>query len=239
MSIPLLEYPLASQNSRVDVGFDLLGDEQPMVYDTETLLDPGEIEDLIKAGYRQICNEQQAIDNFRQPFLESQLRQGQITVKEFVRGLVLSENFRRFTYDSSNNYRVVEICFERVLGRKVFNDREKYAWSIVLATKGLKGFIDELQNTDEYQENFGEHILPYQRRRITPQREAGEITFAHTPRYDNSLQSSTASNIRYGYQGDSLDFSGIGVYRTQLLVVAGILSLLVGSVIALTLFGLI
>lgn len=29
------------------------------------------------------------------------------------------------------------MCIQRVLGRDVYNDREKLAWSIVLATKGL------------------------------------------------------------------------------------------------------
>ena len=57
------------------------------------------------------------------------------------------------------------------------------AWSIVLATKGLKGFIDDLLNSEEYLSQFGDDTVPYQRRRILPQRVQGELPFARMPRY--------------------------------------------------------
>lgn len=182
MSIPLLEYAPSSQNHRVE-GFEVFGDEQPWVYTTDNMLSSSDLDMLMMAAYRQICNEQQMLSSNRQRFLESQLRAGQITVKDFIRGLVLSDSFQRLTYESNNNYRFVEICVQRVLGRDVYNDREKMAWSIVLATKGLQGFVDGLLNSEEYQSNFGNNTVPYQRRRILPQRNQGEVTFAHVARY--------------------------------------------------------
>jgi phycobilisome rod-core linker protein len=71
----------------------------------------------------------------------------------------------------------------RFLGRDVYSDREKIAWSIVLATKGLQGFVNDLLNSEEYLANFGEDTVPYQRRRILPQRSQGELPFARMPRY--------------------------------------------------------
>jgi phycobilisome rod-core linker protein len=182
MSIPLLEYAPLSQNHRVK-GFEIPGDEQPRIYTTDNLLTASDFDALIMAAYRQICNEQQMLSSHRQWFLESQLRAGQITVKDFIRGLVLSDSFRRLTYESNNNYRFVEICVQRILGRSVYSDREKMAWSIVLATKGLQGFVDALVGSEEYLSNFGDRTVPYQRRRILPQRAQGEITFAHMARY--------------------------------------------------------
>jgi phycobilisome rod-core linker protein len=182
MSIPLLAYAPRSQNQRVD-GFEVGSDEQPRIYSTENLLDTSEMDILIGVAYRQICNEQQMLASHRQRFLESQLRAGQITVKDFIRGLVTSDSFRRLTYDSNNNYRFVQICIQRILGREVYSDREKIAWSIVLATKGLQGFINDLLNSEEYLDNFGDHTVPYQRRRILPQRSLGEVSFAHMARY--------------------------------------------------------
>ena len=182
MSIPLLEYAPLSQNSRVQ-GFEGPADGQPMIYNTENLLTESEMDMLIMAAYRQICNEQQMLDSYRQRFLESQLRAGQISVKDFVRGLALSDNFRRLTYNSNNNYRFVQICIQRILGRDVYGDREKLAWSIVLATKGLKGFIDDLLNSEEYLANFGENTVPYQRRRKLRHWSEGEVTFEHMARY--------------------------------------------------------
>lgn len=182
MPLPLLEYAPLSQNHRVE-GFEVAGDEQPRVYSTDNLLVASEIDALILAAYRQIFNEQQMLESHRQRALESQLKIGQITVKEFIRGLATSDSFRRLIYESNNNYRFVEICIQRILGRNVYRDREKLAWSIVLATKGLHGFIDDLLDSEEYAQTFGNDTVPYQRRRILPQRVKGEVTFAHTARY--------------------------------------------------------
>lgn len=184
MTLPLLTYPLSSQNQRVN-GFEVFGDEQPRIYDLENLPKGTEIDELIWACYRQLFNEQQIISYHRQIPLESQLRSYQITVKDFIRGLALSDSFRRLNYDTNNNYRFVEMCIQRLLGRQVYNNRETLAWSIILATKGLKGFIDALLRSDEYLDNFGELKVPYQRRRILPQRDKGDLPFARMGRYDS------------------------------------------------------
>lgn len=182
MVIPLLSYSVSSQNHRV-AKFEVGGDEQPRIYTTANLYSSVEIEELIKAAYRLIFNEQQLLASNRQIFLESQLRNGQITVREFVRGLLLSETFRRRNYEVNNNYRFVQMCLQRVLGRDAYSQREKLSWSIVIATEGLEGFIDRLLNSEEYLNNFGDDILPYQRSRILPQRELGDLPLARMPRY--------------------------------------------------------
>jgi phycobilisome rod-core linker protein len=182
MSIPVLDYAPVARNHRV-AGFEVPGDEQSRTYTAENRFRASDMDALIAAAYRQIYNEQQMLNYHRQGALESQLRSGQITVKDFIQGLVTSDSFRRLNYDSNNNYRFVELCIQRVLGRNVYSDREKLAWSIVLATKGLQGFVQDLVNSNEYEEAFGNDIVPFQRRRILPQRAKGEITFAHTARY--------------------------------------------------------
>ncbi|CCQ55756.1 Phycobilisome rod-core linker polypeptide,phycocyanin-associated [Crocosphaera watsonii WH 0005] len=63
---------------------------------------------------------------------------------------------------------------------------EKIAWSIVVATKGYGGFIDDLLDSDEYLDNFGYDTVPYQRRRNLPGRDQGELPFnIKSPRYDS------------------------------------------------------
>lgn len=184
MAIPLLEYAPKSQNQRV-AGYEKAGEEKPRVYTTDNLLSPSEIDELIWAAYRQIFSEHQILVSTRQTFLESQLKYGQITVRDFIRGLVTSDTFRRLNYDTNSNYRFVELVVQRVLGRDVYSDREKIAWSIVLATKGLQGFVDALVNSEEYLSNFGDNIVPYQQRRILPQRAKGDVPFnLKTPRYE-------------------------------------------------------
>lgn len=182
MSIPLLEYSPSSQNQRV-AGFEVAGDETPRKFSTDDILSSTDMDVLIEAAYRQIFFHAFAVD--RQVALESQLRNGQITVRDFIRGLLLSETYRRSFYDLNSNYRFVEHCVQKVLGRDVYSQREKIAWSAVVMSKGVKGFVDELLNSEEYLTNFGENTVPYQRRRILPQRTAGELPFnIKSPRYD-------------------------------------------------------
>lgn len=182
MAIPLLNYAPITRNARV-TGYEIPGDDQPKIYSAENLLGTGEMNGLIEAAYRQIFFH--AFKRDREPFLESQLRNGQITVRDFVRGLLLSETYRSSFYEKNSNYRFVEQTVQRALGRDVYGEDEKIAWSIVVATKGLRGFVDALLGSDEYLENFGDDILPYQRRRNLPGRAQGEMPFnLKSPRYD-------------------------------------------------------
>lgn len=131
-----------------------------------------------------------AFKSDRETFLESQLRDGQITVRDFIRGLMLSSTFRNSFYEKNSNYRFVEQCIQRALGRDPYNEREKIAWSIKIATLGYEGFIDALLDSDEYMENFGYDVVPFQRRRILAGRQEGERPFnIKSPRYDEYYRS--------------------------------------------------
>jgi len=182
LAIPLLNYAPNSQNTRV-AGFEVGGDEQPRIYNAESLYSASDMDVLIEAAYRQIFFH--AFKSDREIALESQLRNKQITVRDFIRGLLLSETFKNSFYDKNSNYRFVQHCIQKVLGREPYSEKEKIAWSIVVVNKGIKGFVDELLNSDEYLENFGYDIVPYQRRRNLPSRELGERPFnISSPRYD-------------------------------------------------------
>ncbi|MBP0012957.1 MAG: phycobilisome rod-core linker polypeptide [Roseofilum sp. SBFL] len=218
MNLPLLTYPLSSQNQRVK-NYEIPGDEQPRIYSAENLPKGTEIDEIIWAGYRQVFNEQQMIAFNRQPALESQFRHGEITVRGFMRGLALSDSFRRLNYDTNNNYRFVEMCIQRFLGREVYNPQEKLAWSIVLATKGLRGFIDQLLDTEEYEENFGDDIVPYQRRRILPQRSQGDLPFARMARYDTYYLKQLRRLGLLRTFGNGVQDRSAAVYRRVLLIV--------------------
>lgn len=183
MPIPILKYSLATQNQRVN-GFEVSpGEEQPKIYTTDNLPTAFEMDEIIWACYRQIFSEHQILSLTRDPFIESQLRFNQIKVKDFIVSLLLSDSFRYLNYDVNNNYRIAEMCVQRVLGRDIYNEREKLAYAIILADKGLEAFVKLLVNSEEYAENYGETIVPYQRRRIIAQRSKGEIPFnLKTPR---------------------------------------------------------
>lgn len=164
MSIPLLEYKPSSQNQRVP-GYEVPNENTPRPYRIEDYAFAGEVEELIWAAYRQVFSEHVILKFYRQGNLESQLKNKAITVRDFIRGLAKSEAYQSLVIQSNSNYRLVEIALKRLLGRASYNKDEEIAWSIKIATLGWGGFVDALLDSEEYLTNFGENIVPYQRRR--------------------------------------------------------------------------
>ena len=109
----LLPFKLVTQNSRVN----RLSDAFPDIRPEQSAESAAEI---IEKCYRQIFFHSMSCD--REPFLESQFKDGSITIRDFVRGLLLSERFYRGYVACSSNYRLVEQVVGRVLGRPVFGD---------------------------------------------------------------------------------------------------------------------
>jgi phycobilisome rod-core linker protein len=165
MSIPLLDYKPASQNQRVP-GYEIPGEDTPYIYRLEDCVDQTDIQELIWAAYRQVFSEHIILKSSRQSNLESQLKNRAITVRDFVRGLAKSEVFRRLVIETNSNYRVVELSLKRLLGRAPYSKDEEIAWSIKIATLGWGKFVDELLDSDEYTQTFGDNTVPYQRRRF-------------------------------------------------------------------------
>lgn len=165
MPIPLLSFPLTTQNQRVE-GYEIPNEDTPTIYRLTDTSSDTEIDAIIWAAYRQIFSEHLILETYRQPYLESQLRNRTINVRDFIRGLGKSEVYRQEVAQTNSNYRLVDISFKRFLGRATYGKSEQIAWSIVIATQGLHGFIDALVDSEEYRQNFGDDIVPFQRRRF-------------------------------------------------------------------------
>jgi phycobilisome rod-core linker protein len=165
MSIPLLQYSPTTQNQRVE-GYEVPNEDTPTIYRTATATSDADVDAIIWAAYRQIFSEHLILESYRQTFLESQLRNRAINVRDFIRGLGKSAVYRTQVADTNSNYRLVDITLKRFLGRAAYNKDEEISWSIVIGTKGLHGFIDALLDSEEYLQNFGNDIVPFQRRRF-------------------------------------------------------------------------
>lgn len=179
MSIPLLDYKPSSQNQRVE-GYEVPGEDTPWIYRIEDCSNPNDVLELINAAYRQVLSEHQILQFNRQVQLESQLKNRSITVRDFIRGLAKSDAFRNLVVETNSNYRVVELCLKRLLGRAPYNKDEEIAWSIKIATLGWGSFVDALIDSEEYRSSFGDNTVPYQRRRYKDR----PINLV-TPRYGN------------------------------------------------------
>ena len=141
--------------------------------------------EIIERCYRQIYFHAMSCD--RDKSLESQLKSGAITVRDFIRGLLLSDRFYRGYIECNGNDRVVEQVIGRVLGRPVYGLSEIKSWSIVIAEQGFAAFIDAILDSPEYFERFGNDGIPEQVNRILPGRSQGEIPiYQRLPRYGES-----------------------------------------------------
>lgn len=177
MPLPLLEITPKTQNQRVE-GYDVPDEDDPLAYRLRDATSETDVNRLIWAAYRQILGEHLILESYRQPFLESQLRNRMISVRDFVRGLGKSSTYRELVAETNSNYRLVDVTFKRFLGRATYTKDEQIAWSIVIASRGLHGFIDAVVDGDEYTRNFGDDVVPYQRRRME-----GRPFNLVTPRY--------------------------------------------------------
>ena len=183
MAILPKNFPLSTQNSRVD-GVS----NQSIEINTEN-----EIEKQMRNCYAQVFFH--LLENDREVYLESQLRNNSITVRDFMRGLFLSDRFRRGYIDCNNNYRLAEQVVARALGRKVYNGEEGLALSIIIAEKGFNYFIDYILNSNEYMSRFGYDIPPSEFSRLLPGRASGSIPlYQQYPRYGYDWQKKLTSN---------------------------------------------
>ena len=96
MAIPVRNYSLKSQNSRVN---NLAGNNDSIKYQVTGEISASsigtrrDVDNLIEQTYKQIFFHAMSCD--RDIYLESQLRSGYITMRDFVRGLLLSERFQQ------------------------------------------------------------------------------------------------------------------------------------------------
>lgn len=122
-----------------------------------------EAELAIRALYKQVLGNAYVMESERFTVAESQLKQGNITVREFVRRLAKSELYQSRFINSCPRYRSHELNFKHLLGRAPDSYQETIEHSNILDVKGYEADIDSYIDSEEYQAAFGENIVPYYR----------------------------------------------------------------------------
>jgi phycocyanin-associated rod linker protein len=123
----------------------------------------GDVQAVIHAAYRQVFGNDHLMQNERFTSAESLLRQGNITVREFVRSLAQSELYRQKFFYSTPQVRFIELNYKHLLGRTPYDESE-IAYHVDLYTQdGFEAEINSYIDSLEYQTNFGEAIVPYYR----------------------------------------------------------------------------
>jgi len=121
--------------------------------------------EVVRAAYRQVF-ERDIVKGYSQvvcPVEATQARQGQISMREFIRALGRSKTYQKQFYGRFSNSRAVELAFRHFLGRGISSREEFTTYFDIISAQGLAGLVDALVNSMEYARVFGEETVPYLR----------------------------------------------------------------------------
>ncbi len=116
-----------------------------------------------KACYRQVFGNLHLMDSERPIDLERRLRNGDLTIREFIRGLAKSPFYRSHYFEYVNQQRSIELNIKHLLGRPPLSQAEIVTHIKILIDEGFDQHIDSLIDSKEYKDVFGEDMVPFQR----------------------------------------------------------------------------
>ncbi|CAK6701088.1 phycobilisome rod-core linker polypeptide [Synechococcus sp. CCY9201] len=116
---------------------------------------------LIRAVYQQVLGNQYIMESERLEGPESLFRRGYLSVREFVRQVAKSGLYRQKFFENCNAYRFIELNFKHLLGRAPQNKAEMLEHFTILQEQGFDAEIDSYIDSAEYQNRFGEEMVPY------------------------------------------------------------------------------
>ncbi|MDJ0555643.1 MAG: phycobilisome rod-core linker polypeptide [Microcoleaceae cyanobacterium MO_207.B10] len=164
--------PTPSNKQRQGQSSDQQGLELPQIYFNAAerrqkfVMKPGlstfEKQDVVKAAYRQLF-ERDIIRAYglNISYLESQVKNCEITMKEFIRRLGKSPLYRKQFYEPFVNSRVVELAARHFLGRGLSSPEEFSKYFNIVTKGGLSALVDAIVDSQEYSDYFGEETVPY------------------------------------------------------------------------------
>ncbi|BAY31260.1 phycobilisome core-membrane linker protein ApcE [Nostoc carneum NIES-2107] len=127
-------------------------------------LSASEKNEVIKAAYRQIFERDiTRAYSLSVSDLESKVKNGDISMKEFVRRLAKSPLYQKQFYQPFINSRVIELAFRHILGRGPSSREEVQKYFSIISNGGLPALVDALVDSPEYSDYFGEETVPYLR----------------------------------------------------------------------------
>ena len=120
-----------------------------------------DVAEVIRAVYKQVLGNPHVMESERLTTAESQLTNGEISVREFVRAVAKSSFYQSRYFESCAPYRFVELNFKHLLGRSPEDQAELSEHIQTTVNEGYEAEIDSYIDSDEYITNFGENIVPY------------------------------------------------------------------------------
>ncbi|MEM6614808.1 MAG: phycobilisome rod-core linker polypeptide [Cyanobacteria bacterium P01_C01_bin.72] len=142
-----------------ELGLSLYEDIEPVELHPND--SPSTRETIILAVYRQVLGNAYVMESERLTIPESKLKEGKIGVREFVRQVAQSKLYQSRFFDNCPRYRSIELNFKHLLGRAPDSYEETSLHSQILDRGGYIAEINSYIDSEEYQNKFGDNIVPY------------------------------------------------------------------------------
>lgn len=167
---PVMSFEFQTYSGGLDrVSIDTYSITRDLFKPGRTMLTEEDKDTVIAAGLRQLFGNAYLMEEERAEFYsaESRFRCGEISAKEFARAVAKSDTYRKRFFESVSQYRFIELNFKHCLGRAPLNQVEYSKHFKIFANGGYEAEIDSYFDDPEYDDVFGEDLLPYTRFRGT------------------------------------------------------------------------
>lgn len=208
-------------NSSLDkLGLDKAAAERPRVYSASRPAGfSADYEEIISSVYRQVFGNAYIMESERAEMAvaESQFRDTSLTVKEFVRALAKTEQYKKRFFDARPLYAAIELNFKHFLGRTPDGLEEYRAKSAVYDAQGYDAFVDAFFDDGEYDSVFDDFEVPYMRGYKTESK-VSMSAFTHFFSVYRGSSTSDKSIPSIGAHGIPLNY--FGITKTPVAIVA-------------------
>ncbi len=116
---------------------------------------------VIRTVYRHVLGNDYLMQSERLTYAESLLKQGNISVREFVRMVAKSPLYRDKFFHCNSQIRFIELNYKHLLGRAPYDEAEISFHTKLYGSQGFNAEIDSYIDSEEYLSAFGENIAPY------------------------------------------------------------------------------
>jgi phycocyanin-associated rod linker protein len=122
-----------------------------------------DIKSVIRAAYRQVLGNEYLMESERLVGPESLLLQGSISVRGFVQAIAMSDLYReKFLYPNFH-VRFIELNYKHLLGRAPYDQSEISYHLDLYTSQGYEAEIASYLNSWEYEQSFGDNLVPFHR----------------------------------------------------------------------------
>ncbi len=142
-------------SNRDNIPINLLQINEFVPNDDESLLI------AINELYKNIFGNFSLMQSERPIDIERKLRNGDITIREFTRRICKSSIYRQLYFERISQYQSIKLRYKHILGRPITSTREMSQSSNIINQLGFEAHIDWLIDSEEYNNIFGEDIIPY------------------------------------------------------------------------------